>query len=96
VIGVTRFYGYYAKENRTKRDMPVEQELERMKGFLTDKKINWPVAFVGKEVFEAYGCSAIPHVVVIDKAGRIRKIKVGYSPKEAEAFRKEVEGLLAG
>jgi hypothetical protein len=30
------------------------------------------------------------------KTGRIWKIKAGYSPNEAEAFRKELEQLLAG
>ncbi len=67
-----------------------------MKGFVNEKQINWPVSFVDKDVFEAYGCSAIPHVVVIDKTGKIRKIKVGYSPKEAEEFRQEIEKLLGG
>jgi peroxiredoxin len=94
MIGLTRFYGYYQKENRTKKDMPEETEFARMKDFMTEKKMNWPVAFVGKDVFEAYGCSAIPHVVLIDRSGKIRKIKVGYSSKEVEAFRAEIEKLL--
>jgi thiol-disulfide isomerase/thioredoxin len=94
MVGLTRFYGYYQKENRTKRDMAEETEFARMKDFMAEKKMNWPVAFVGKEGFEAYGCSAIPHVVVIDKSGKIRKIKVGYSPKEIETFRAEIEKLL--
>jgi len=94
MIGVTRFYGYYQKENRTKRDMGEEREFGHMKDFMAEKKMNWPVAFVGKELFEAYGCSGIPHVVVIDKTGKVRKIKVGYYPKEVEAFRAEIEKLL--
>jgi peroxiredoxin len=95
VIGVTRFYGYYQAENRAQKDMPPETELARMKNFVQEKNLNWPVAFVDKPVFEAYACSAIPHVVVIDRQGKIRKIKVGYSPKEAESFRHEIEQLLA-
>jgi hypothetical protein len=35
-------------------------------------------------------------VVIIDKTGKIRKIKVGYNPKESEAFRAEIEKLLEG
>jgi thiol-disulfide isomerase/thioredoxin len=96
MVGLTRFYGYYQKENRTARDMPEDTEFAKMKGFMTEKKMIWPVVFVGKEVFEAYGCSAIPHVVIIDKTGKIRKIKVGYNPKESEAFRAEIEKLLEG
>ncbi len=94
MIGLTRFYGYYQKENRTQRDMPEETEFARMKDFMEEKKMNWPVAFVGRNVFEAYGCSAIPHVVVIDKTGKIRKVKVGYDPKELQALRAELEKLL--
>jgi len=96
VVGVTKFYGYYDTENRTKRDMSPEKEFDRMKEFVVEKKMNWPVAFVDKDVFEAYGCSAIPHVVVIDKTGKIRKIKVGYYKDEVEAFHKEIEKLLEG
>jgi thiol-disulfide isomerase/thioredoxin len=96
VVGVTKFYGYYNKENSARRDMTPEKEFDRMKEFLVEKNINWPVAFVDKDVFEAYSCSAIPHVVVIDKTGKIRKIKVGYYPNEAGEFRKEIEKLLEG
>ncbi len=96
VVGVTKFYGYYSKENSAKRDMTPEKEFDRMKEFLVEKNINWPVAFVDKDVFEAYSCSAIPHVVVIDKTGKIRKIKVGYYPNEAGEFRKEIKKLLEG
>jgi len=95
MVGVTRFYGYYKKEHSSKKDMSAETELARMKDFIGEKKINWPVAFVGKEVFEAYGCSAIPHVVVIDKQGKVHKIKVGYDKAGVEAFHKEIEKLLA-
>jgi thiol-disulfide isomerase/thioredoxin len=94
VVGVTRFYGYYKTENRSKRDMSPDTELEWMKEFVQEKKINWPVAFVDRAVFESYACSAIPHVVLVDREGKIRKIKVGYVPSEADAFRAEIEKLL--
>ena len=42
LIGVTRFYGYYQKENRTARDMPVGTEFAKMKDFMAEKKMNWP------------------------------------------------------
>lgn len=95
MVGVTRFYGYYKTENKTAKDMTEETEFARMKEFMDEKKINWPVAFVGKDVFEAYNCTAIPHVVVLDKAGKIRKVKVGYDAKGMEAFREELEKLAA-
>jgi thiol-disulfide isomerase/thioredoxin len=95
LIGVTRFYGYYKTENRSKRDMAQDAEFERMKEFVKEKNMNWPVAFVDKTVCDAFQCSAIPHVVVIDKAGKIRKVKVGYYPKEVEEFRGEIAKMVA-
>lgn len=95
MVGLTRFYGYYKAEHKTKRDMPAEAEFARMKDFMAEKNINWPVAFVSKDVFDAYACSGIPHVVVIDRAGKIQKIKVGYSASGVQAFREELEKLLA-
>lgn len=94
MVGLTRFYGYYGAEHKTKRDMPAEAEFARMKDFMAEKNINWPVAFVSKDVFDAYACSGIPHVVVIDRAGKIQKIKVGYSASGVQAFREELEKLL--
>ncbi len=94
MVGLTRFYGYYGAEHKTKRDMPAEAEFARMKDFMAEKSINWPVAFVSKDVFDAYACSGIPHVVVIDRAGKIQKIKVGYSASGVQAFREELEKLL--
>lgn len=95
MVGLTRFYGYYGAEHKTKRDMPADAEFARMKDFMAEKNINWPVAFVSKDVFDAYACSGIPHVVVIDRAGKIQKIKVGYSASGVKAFREELEKLLA-
>ncbi|MCW5554859.1 MAG: TlpA family protein disulfide reductase [Verrucomicrobiae bacterium] len=94
MVGLTRFYGYYGAEHKTKRDMPADAEFARMKDFMVEKNINWPVAFVSKDVFDAYACSGIPHVVVIDRAGKIQKIKVGYSASGVQAFREELEKLL--
>lgn len=94
MVGLTRFYGYYGAEHKTRRDMPADAEFARMKDFMAEKNINWPVAFVSKDVFDAYACSGIPHVVVIDRAGKIQKIKVGYSASGVQAFREEVEKLL--
>ena len=95
IIGVTRFYGYYKTQNRAKRDMPADTEFDHMKDFLKEKDISWPVAFVEQSVCQTFECSAIPHVVVIDKAGKIRKIKVGYYPNEAKDFAVEIQKLLA-
>lgn len=92
VVGVTRYYGTYAKE----KGLKPEEEYDRMKQFIVEQKMNWPIAFVNQDVFNAYGVSGIPHVVVIDRKGKIHKVKVGYYKDQTEAFHKEIEKLLKG
>ena len=94
VVGMTRYQGYYKTENRTKRDMAPETELEKMREFVTEKKMNWPVAFVDKTTWDAYQCTAIPHVVLLDRTGKIHKVKVGFSAETFSKFRAEVEKLV--
>lgn len=93
VVGVTRYYGYYGKE----KDLSPEVEYAKMDGFMKEKGMTWPVMYGDRDNFTNFGCSGIPHVVLIDKKGTVRKIKVGYSsnPKDKASFRAEIEALLA-
>lgn len=95
VVGVTRFYGYYKTENRAARDMTPEKEFDHMKEFTREQKMSWPVVFTDKQPFEDYLVTGIPHVVLIDRAGKIRKVKVGFSKDAAAAFHEEVRKLVA-
>lgn len=91
VVGVTSYYGYYG----AKQGLAKPQEYDAMKGFVTDFKITWPVAFTDGAPAKAYGVSAIPHVVVIDRKGVVRYMRVGVGPENAAALRKMVEKCLA-
>lgn len=95
VVGITRYYGYYGAENREKRDMKPEVEIQKMGEFKKQHNIPWSVMYGDASNFENYGCAAIPYVVVIDKKGNVRKIKVGYDAEHFAEFQKFVEGLLA-
>lgn len=95
LYGFTKYYGYYQTENTAKRDMPKDTEFARMGDFMKEKNMDWPVVYGDTSNFDAYGCTAIPYVVVIDKKGNVRKIKIGYDPKGFDEFTKFVEGLLA-
>lgn len=94
IVGYTTYYGYYKGENTQKRDMPKDTEFAKMKDFIAEHKLPWPVIYGDRESFTAYGVSGIPHVTVIDKAGNVRKIKVGYSAAGFAEFRKEIESLI--
>lgn len=95
IVGVTRMYGYYQRENAEKRDMAPDVEYEKLKGFMADHRMAWPVVYSPKSDYDAYGVTGIPHVAVIDKKGNVRRIKIGYSPESFPKFREFVESLLS-
>lgn len=93
LVGITRYYGYFGKE----REITPEVEFAKMEGFIKEQGMTWPVMYGERDNFTNFGCSGIPHVVLIDKKGVVRKIKVGYSsdPVAKASFKTEVESLLA-
>lgn len=91
IIGVTRFYGYYGQE----RPLEPEEELERMKGFLDQHQLEWPVVFTDPAAYEAYGVTGIPTIVVVDAEGVVRQYKVGFTEASFGAFKEEIKGLIA-
>jgi peroxiredoxin len=48
-----------------------------------------------KSLAEYYAVSGIPHVVVIDRAGKIRLIRVGSGDKNAKDIGEMLEKLIA-
>lgn len=90
IVGVTRFYGYFEKEQKLSED----DEFARMKGFNEQFKINWPIIYDANNSFANYGVSGIPTAILIDRKGVVHTVHVGYSPESFAAFRKEVEALL--
>lgn len=85
VVSLTGYYGYFGAE----KGLSNEQEFEKMKGFVADAKIAWPVLFDASKTNNAnFGVQGIPQLVVIDRKGIVRKVEVGFTP---EAFAKTVE-----
>jgi thiol-disulfide isomerase/thioredoxin len=94
IVGVTSYYGYYKSENREKRDMTKDAEFGKMADFIKDHALPWPVVYGERSNFEAYGVTGIPHVAVVDREGKIHKIKVGYSAQSFGEFRSLIEKML--
>lgn len=90
IVGVTRYYGYYNLEKNLSKD----DEFARMADFNKEFNINWPVVYDASDSFTNYGVSGIPTSVLIDRAGIIRSVHVGYSAESYAKFRAEVEELL--
>jgi thiol-disulfide isomerase/thioredoxin len=91
VVGITSYYGYYGAQ----QGLDKAQEFEKMKSFVKEKEMTWPVAFTDGSANEAYGVSAIPHMVVVDRKGVVRFVEVGFNPAEKGKLRSTIEKLLA-
>lgn len=92
VVGITTYYKFYQDRGKT---LTPDEEYAKMAGFIKEENITWPVVFGGNDNFEAYGVTAIPHVVAIGRDGVVHSLDIGYSPQTFAKFRKEVEALLA-
>ena len=72
-----------------------EKEYELMKEFMTAKDITWAVAFSESNVFNPdYGVRGIPHVAIVDAAGKVRYNGMHPSSPLAEKTAK-IDALLA-
>lgn len=91
IVGVTTYYGYVGAD----RNLTPEAEFAKMADFKSKHNMTWPIIFSSSdENFNNYGVSGIPHVVVVDRDGKVRKIEIGFSPELFAKFRKEVEEIL--
>lgn len=90
-IGVTRYFGRSDAEESLGR----EQELKSLQDYKVKHKLTWPVA-IGKmddpTNDEAYGVTALPTVILIDRQGRVRHLKRGIG--EYPKLEKQIERLL--
>lgn len=90
VVHVTRYYGYYGQE----KNLAPEQEFEKMKGFMKENDLPWPCVYVPASNFADFGCTAIPHVLLVGPDGKVEQLKIGYSAATFAEFRKHVEQLV--
>lgn len=86
VIGATRFYGYGTdfsggggRDARGKlvRDLDRDAEVAINETFAEAFELNYPIAFVGPEVFDRYGVRGIPTLFVIGRDGKVVGHTVG-------------------
>jgi thiol-disulfide isomerase/thioredoxin len=101
IIGLTRYYdwdwdndfGYAAK---SADDVTADQEQEMLKKFAAyyHLKHRFAIQEEGDSLDEYYGVNGIPHVVVLDKEGKVRMIRVGSGKQNAEDIDKLLAELL--
>ena len=84
VIGFTRLYGNYSDEIENKGAVKPDEEKALISEFLKRNNIPYPIAIAeSKSMFDTYAVSGIPTMVIIDKEGIIRDIRVGSGDEEA-------------
>lgn len=71
----------------------LDEDKEKVKSFVKDKGINYPVLLGNGQVTDLYGgIDGIPTTFVLDRDGNIRKKYIGY--REREVFESDVQELL--
>ncbi len=82
VIGFTRLYGSYSDDIQSKGRVSADEERILIKKYIKRHKITYPIAIADAgTIFEAYGITGIPTMVLIDKNGNIHDIEVGIGEK---------------
>ena len=69
-----------------------EEGWKSVRPFLAENKLNYPVLLDDARVSRAFGVSALPVTLLIDRNGRIADQHAGLVDKEA--FEKEIQALL--
>lgn len=90
VVSVTSFFGYYGAEN----GLAQGEELKRMKGFVLQHGLIWPVAFIDAKDSAQFGVKSLPTLILIDRQGIVRGKWSGYNPSEFEIVKSEVRRLV--
>jgi hypothetical protein len=90
IVLVTQLYGYYKAE----RGLTPDQEFAKLKDYLEEWELPFPLIVAGKENNENYGVGGIPHYVVLDRQGKVHSVTVGYNEPLHAQLRKNVEEAL--
>jgi thiol-disulfide isomerase/thioredoxin len=105
ILGVTTYYetvGFDKEKGTTKRledKMTKDEEHEMLKEFAAHHKLDYRLMTLNKDerkrVYDEYKVKGIPQVVLIDRKGNVRMIKVGNTEENAKAVAEMVKELIA-
>jgi thiol-disulfide isomerase/thioredoxin len=105
MIGLTTYWEKYGfdksagKLTQASAKLSQEQEQDMLKDFTAHHKLDYRIETVSRDgwgkVCEAYGVTGIPHVVLIDRKGMVRFVKVGSGEENAKALEEKIKELLA-
>ncbi len=105
IVGVTTYFQSFdfdqkaGKLTRAKDKLSNTQEQDMLKGFAEHHKLEHRLVMVPREewskVCKEYKVQGIPTVVLIDRQGKVRMVKVGSGEPNAKALDKKIKELLA-
>jgi thiol-disulfide isomerase/thioredoxin len=86
----------YGKQGLQILGVNVDEGNDReVRNFITERKVSYPVAFVGEDMQTDYGLRSIPTVYVINKKGMVADKFQGYSDQTGKAMEESIKRLLA-
>jgi len=98
IIGVTKYYGYFNQLGEDRRDLSEEDEISFIKKFKEHHRIPFPYAIISNEdadpVYTAFGVGGIPHVLLLDKKGRVRDFAIGSGKANEQLLERAIRQLL--
>jgi thiol-disulfide isomerase/thioredoxin len=104
IVGVTTYYekvGFDKEKGTTKRlteAMTKDEEHDMLKEFAAHHKLEHRIMTMtkdeSKKAFDEYKVRGIPQVVLIDRKGIVRMVKVGSSPENAKAIEEKIKELI--
>lgn len=101
IIGLTRYYNYAWDETakqakRSQEKVSPEVEREALAKFAESHDLHHRIAIQkDNSLSEFYGVTGIPHVVLIDRQGKIRMMRVGSGEQNAKDLQAMIETLIA-
>ncbi len=102
MIGLTRYYNYTwndetGRASRSSEKVTPEDEQKMLEHFAEQHNLHHRFAIQKDDkLSEYYAVGGIPHVVVIDREGKVRLIRVGSGEKNARDISELLEKLIAG
>jgi len=98
IIGVTKYYGFFNQLGQNLRNITPDEELEWLKKFKAHHEVPYPYAIATAEHasknFSAYGVYGIPHMILIDKKGKVRYFSIGSGEASEKTLTNGVRELL--
>jgi len=102
IIGVTRYFNFEWPEDaegpqQADGEVPHAEEVTMLDKFTAEHSLKHPTALLADPApfYQFYAVSGIPHFVLIDREGKIRKVNAGISEARAKSFEDEIQKLLA-